>query len=216
LEAHVYMYKLNNAFILSPACFPGIDYLAILANCKTVEIDNSGNYIKQSFRNRFRLLTASGPMDVVVPVLHKAGVKQEMNSVEICYQENWQKRAWKTITSAYGKAPYFLYYADNYEQLFNHQTNLLIDWNALILAQLSRDLTFNLPVFCETWKPDHTDISDLREVIHPKKKSPIEIPAYHQVFSEKFNFQPGMSCIDLLFNLGPDASSFLRTIRITG
>ena len=155
-------------------------------------------------------------MDVVVPVLHKAGEKQEMSSVEICYKENWQIRIWKPIVSAYGKAPYFLYYADKYEQLLNRQTKLLVDWNYLILEQLSHDLTFTMPNYCEFWKTSYTDRSDLREVIHPKKKSPFEIPAYHQVFSEKFNFQPGVSCLDLLFNMGPDASSFLRTISITG
>ncbi len=203
---------MNREIILSPACFPGIDYIAFLANCKSAEIDISGNYIKQSYRNRFKLLAASGPMDIVIPVLHKEGVKQEMKHIQICYTEHWQKRAWRTIVSAYGKAPYFLYYADKYEQLFNLKTELLIDWNKQILQHLSADLLFNLPTFCETWKPVYLDKSDLRESIHPKKNALVEIPPYHQVFSDKINFQSGLSCIDLLFNLGPEASAYLRKL----
>ena len=32
---------------------------------------------------------------------------------------------------------------------------------------------------------------------------------YYQVFSDKFGFIPGLSVLDLLFNEGPDAVSYL-------
>ena len=186
--------------------------MAILASRIPAEIDISGNYLKQSFRNRFRVLTASGLMDIVIPILHKEAVKQEMQQIEISYTENWQKRAWRTITSAYGKAPYFIYYADAYALLFNCKPKYLIEWNELILKQLAVDFAIDFPTYCNQWSFEYLNKIDFRNEIHPKKKSPIEIPVYHQVFSGKFGFQPGVSSIDLLFNQGPNASVFLSKI----
>jgi hypothetical protein len=55
---------------------------------------------------------------------------------------------------------------------------------------------------------------DLRESFHPKKRYKDNAsPAgnrYIQVFEESIGFLPDLSCIDLLFNLGPDALAYLK------
>jgi hypothetical protein len=33
---------------------------------------------------------------------------------------------------------------------------------------------------------------------------------YYQVFQQKFGFQPGMSVVDLLFNMGPEGLLVLK------
>lgn len=55
---------------------------------------------------------------------------------------------------------------------------------------------------------------DLRMIIHPKKKLELVDPLfnpkpYYQVFDRKFGFQPNLSILDLLFNMGPEAILYL-------
>jgi hypothetical protein len=54
---------------------------------------------------------------------------------------------------------------------------------------------------------------DLREIIHPKKKSEFGHQSYMQVFLEKFPFTPNLSIIDLLFNTGPVSLSILSQVK---
>ena len=59
-------------------------------------------------------------------------------------------------------------------------------------------------------------ISDFRDTIHPKKNSTLladlklEKP-YWQVFTNKQGFVPNLTILDLLFNEGPNAISFLES-----
>jgi len=49
-------------------------------------------------------------------------------------------------------------------------------------------------------------ILDLREVIHPKKENKfVNCDPYYQVFEQRFGFQPNLSIIDLLFNMGNES-----------
>jgi len=52
--------------------------------------------------------------------------------------------------------------------------------------------------------------ADLREAIHPKKEiNDSNLKPYYQVFENKYGFQPNLSIIDLLFNMGNEAVNFL-------
>lgn len=57
---------------------------------------------------------------------------------------------------------------------------------------------------------------DLRGIIHPKKSFQEDYALrlkqpYYQVFEDRFGFERNLSIIDLLFNLGPDATTYLRS-----
>jgi len=51
---------------------------------------------------------------------------------------------------------------------------------------------------------------DMRTGISPKKRNTVIAPSYTQVFNTKFGYIPNLSIIDLLFNLGPETSSYLK------
>ena len=55
-------------------------------------------------------------------------------------------------------------------------------------------------------------VHDLRDSIHPKKTSGIRFPSYKQVFDVKHGFIQNPSIIDLIFNLGPEAKSYLQEV----
>ena len=59
----------------------------------------------------------------------------------------------------------------------------------------------------------HATENDLREALSPKKPFDANLfPAYYQVFSEKFPFAPDLSVLDLVFNEGPEATTYLKQI----
>ncbi len=51
---------------------------------------------------------------------------------------------------------------------------------------------------------------DLRYIITPKKKSQIADKEYIQVFSNGKGFVPGLSIVDLIFTMGPEAYYYLK------
>ncbi len=58
--------------LLSTAFCPPIEYFALLAEYSSVYIEACESYAKQSWRNRCRILSANGPLDLTVPVIHSA------------------------------------------------------------------------------------------------------------------------------------------------
>ena len=62
--------------LLTTAFCPPVEYFAVLARYSSVYMEACENYVKQSWRNRCRILTANGPMDLTVPVSHRSGEGQ--------------------------------------------------------------------------------------------------------------------------------------------
>ena len=48
------------------------------------------------------------------------------------------------------------------------------------------------------------------KLIDPKIKSKNKFETYPQVFSSKYGFIPNLSILDIIFNLGPNSSNYLR------
>lgn len=58
--------------------------------------------------------------------------------------------------------------------------------------------------------PPH--VIDYRDAIRPKNPVPdddFEPRPYYQVYARKHGFQPNMSILDLLFNMGPESIFYL-------
>lgn len=88
--------------------------------------------------NRCTITTKNGPMMLSVPIYHSRK-QQPIEDIEICYMHAWQRQHWTAIFSAYGKTPYFEYYADYIRPLYERQPKWLVDLNdetAYILSSL--------------------------------------------------------------------------------
>ena len=99
---------------------------------------------------------------------------------------------------------------------FSHSDDLLFDLNMEILHILLKMLDLNVPIsFSDEYIKDvNTDFDDMRDLMHPKRSFQVDPAfspvAYNQVFSNKYDFIPNLSIIDLIFNKGPDASEILK------
>ena len=165
-----------------------------------------------SFRNRCIVAGANGPVALTVPVLGGREQRGSYGEVRIDHRGDWQKRHWRTLFSAYGRAPFFEHFKPGLESLFEHQIEKLADWNLLTLDWVARSLGLTLPDQIDSIirEPD----LDLTDRIRPKGYADpgvgIRAPVYAQVFQDRFGFLPNLSVLDLLFCAGPSARALLQ------
>lgn len=207
----------NTPSVILPAgCLPDIEYFCWLMHSPEVLIEVHETYPKQTCRNRYRIATANGPLVLSVPVNKPQGNHSPVPVVETDRKSNWNIIHWRALESAYNKSPYFLYYRDRFEPLFIQPPVLLLDFNLSLLKTCLNLL--NLPVIfrlTDDFVKDSGSMADMRMKIMPKhpenhRWSISSFAPYTQVFSEKHAFQPNLSIVDLLFNLGPEAVAYLQ------
>lgn len=189
--------------ILKIAYFPPIEYFAILAGYSSVYLDASEKYQKQSYRNRCRILTANGPMDLRFPVIHDGN--NGITSVKVDYTTPWVRQTEYAIESAYSSSPFFEYYRDELFRILDSHTETLWELDLAIIRFFCSRIGINPPVVVYSF-PEGEDMAD----IHPKRSSNYRCREYWQVFRDKFGFVQGLSVMDLLFNEGPESLCYLK------
>lgn len=192
---------------------PSVAYFAALYGSSEVVLEKYENYIKQTYRNRCHIQTAQGPETLIVPLTSKHG-KVLIRDIRVDYGQKWLNNHWRTIQSAYGKAPFFEYYNQDLEKVLFNKYEFLFDLNYYLLSMCLKWLRWNLPVR-ETLTYEKTvpaDCLDFRSVVNPKKSELLNsffhpVP-YTQVFGN--TFAANMSVIDLIFCEGPEASRIIQ------
>lgn len=193
-----------------------------------IHIEACENYQKQSYRNRCLFYAADGVQSLNVPVVHEGGThKIPVKEIRIDWSKPWLLQHRRAIISAYRTSAYFEYYMDEFFAIYERKPETLLELNTSLLRFLVEKTGVAADIrFTEEYHPkdtggdliiDGAGCTDLREVIHPKRRNDIltalglEKP-YFQVFSRKYGFQPDLSAIDLLFNEGPDSLVYLKRL----
>jgi hypothetical protein len=193
---------------LTSAYLAPVEYYAAMAKAQTVYLEYCDYYVKQTYRNRCHIAAANGVMSLSIPVEKSTGAKQLTRDVCISEHNDWQVHHWRSIESAYNSTPFFEYYKDDFLPFYEKKWRFLWDFNQEIQAKVLEllDLSVEITLTNEFFPTLKEGILDLREQIHPKKESLHKgIKPYYQVFDQKFGFQPDLSVIDLLFNMGPES-----------
>lgn len=192
---------------------PPIPYIATWLQAPAICLEQHEHYTKGSFRNRCHIATASGILRLSVPL--RKGKHQQMPITEVMIDNatNWQSQHWKSIQTAYGKAPYWLDYADAflplYEKNYERLWNFCLDGLKIIRQALQLRTEFLLTESYQTEVPE--GILDLRNTFTPDRQATSPLP-YPQIFEERTGFTPYLSILDLIFCLGTEASAYLKKI----
>jgi hypothetical protein len=195
---------------LSTAYLPPIEYFARIIEADEVFIEREENYIKQSFRNRCYILSAGGPQLLTVPVYLGSFHKTHIRDIRIDYSKRWQQVHLGALTSSYNSSPYFLYYFEIIENIILARYNFLLDLNMDLLTSFLKMLKMKIQVSYTTdFMPVEGKEGDFRYTINPKKDTSYNATEYFQVFNYVHGFVPGLSIVDLVFNLGPEAIRYL-------
>jgi hypothetical protein len=189
--------------MLIPAFYgPGTDLLFAVRGREEITIVADLPYEKGSALNRMRILSASGPLLLSIPVKkHQRGCP--LSEIRIDYIQKWQNQHWRSIFSAYGKSAFFAYYRDELEDLLMQKTEFLAAFNASILTWILRQyfpkmkIQDNLAAGMEENYPLQTKYPALSK----DNEHLIKTLRYRQVFGS--DFVAGLSVLDHLFCAGP-------------
>lgn len=190
--------------------FPGVNYLAALTQSDRVLIEAHENYVKQTCRNRCYILGANKVNRLSIPVsLSSEKDKTAIREVRIDHNQKWENIHWRSIISAYGKAPYFEYYVDEIYRAFFKKQAFLYDWNYHLLTLCLKLLRINIQIdSTETYQHQYSEnVIDLRSSNYLENFSSSADHVYTQVFGK--DFVKNLSVLDLLFCEGPNAYQYL-------
>ena len=213
--------------LLSTAYFPPVAWLALAARemtlspdrvlPSTVQLEACENYQKQSYRNRCYILASDGVQMLQVPVVH--GADMAITRVRVDYSTPWVVRTQRALDTAYETSAYYYYYRDELFSLLEAKPQTLWELNLSTI----RFLLKKTGIACELSPtagfigPD-MEADDFRFSLHPKKEDSVLAQLgldkpYYQVFRDRMGgFTSKLSCLDLLFNEGPDSIMWLKKI----
>ncbi|MDR0413354.1 MAG: WbqC family protein [Dysgonamonadaceae bacterium] len=199
--------------LFTTAYLAPVEYYIYLHRAERPVIEKADHYVKQTYRNRCRIAAANGVQTLSIPVVKPDTPKAYTRDIRIAGHANWTHLHWNAIVSAYNSTPFFEYYRDDFSPFYEKRYDYLFDFN----EQLRELVCSCLEIYPDISYSSSYEINpaagetDLREAIHPKKESRIRhFEPYYQVFESRYGFQPNLSIIDLLFNMGPEAIRFLE------
>lgn len=106
---------------------------------------------------------------------------------------------WGAIFSAYGRTPFFEYYADDLMPAFSGDIESLVELDAAIDRFCRNALGIN---------PREVTLDDATSTL-PEVRD-VE---YYQIWASRYGFTPGLSVLDLIFNMGPEAPLVLKAMQ---
>ena len=202
--------------MLLPTAYLGpIPYYRLMHRAADVSIEAWEHYPKQTLRNRCLIATAGGVQALTVPVVRPDNPKAPTRDIRISDHGRWRHLHWQALVSAYGMSPFFEYYADDFAPFYERPYTFLIDYNMALQSLVCKLLDISPTVgLTDVYMPPESVTDDLREAFTPRQPRPEhpDLPPprpYYQVFGRKHGFQPDLSIVDLLFNMGNESLLYL-------
>lgn len=182
--------------------FPSTGYYAAMNRCSEVAFAIDARYNKaDKDTHRFTIADTRGPLSLTVPV-HRLPGARTWEQVTVSDHGRWWETMPIALESAYGRTPYFEFYIDRLMPLFSPEpiavSELCLRADAIVRRMLNITPRIVLP----------SEASDTTIYI----PGAIDLPPYWQVRAQELGFIPGLSVLDLIFNLGPEAQIYLHRL----
>lgn len=202
--------------LLHPGYFPNIATFAVMVQneiCWEVE----DNYQKQTYRNRSYICNDAGKHILSIPVQHigfNVNGKQKHKDVKSEHSYNWQRQHWRTLQTAYRTSPFFEYYEDEIAPLYEKEPLNLLDFNLKTIECVYNCLQLTMPQEkTKEYLKNPEGMIDGRFLTIVKGEVNPQQEPYTQVFNDRHTFIKNLSVLDLLFNEGTNALTYLKNIN---
>ena len=199
-------------FLVHPTYFPNITTFAVIAqNDICWEIED--NYQKQTYRNRSYICTDRGKHLLSIPIQHVGGKqgRQKYRDVLLDNSYTWQRTHWRTLQTAYRTSPFFEFYEDDIAPLYEEKHKSLLEFNLEAISTVCHCLQIEMPKNKTTkFELEPKKYKDFRRLANAKRPSGLKQEPYSQVFDDRHEFVKNASVLDLLFNEGTNALSYLK------
>ncbi|WP_462247439.1 WbqC family protein [Ekhidna sp.] len=194
--------------IIEPHYLGSLEYFTLLSQYQEVCFEVNESFPKQTFRNRAYFLTSNKIQPLIIPVKYSNRDKTE--DVKVDYSQRWIKDHWGAFYSAYGKAPFFEYFGEEFKGIWEMKKEGLVDVCLEFMTLIFKILQLDIEV---SYTPDfqkHYE-NDFRNVVNPKKpfsdRKIYDPTPYAQLFGD--TFVPNLSIVDLIMCEGPNAAQIL-------
>ncbi|UGU16712.1 WbqC family protein [Sinomicrobium kalidii] len=202
---------MERKILIHPAYFPTIMHFVAMINHPVV-LEMEDNFQKQTYRNRMYVYGPGGRQLLTIPVKHsKTGTHQKYRDIRIENSFHWRKQHWKTLQTAYRTSPFFEFYEDDLAPVFEKKHDFLMDLNLDTIHFIFDIFQLN-PEYgkTHTYEKEAAAYADYRFMVNAKEAPRFNLESYTQVFDEKHGFIGNLSILDLLFNEGPNALTYIE------
>ncbi|MFK7756578.1 MAG: WbqC family protein [Flavobacteriales bacterium] len=198
--------------VVLPICpFGNVKWWTHFLSTERVQLNGYEYYQKQTWRNRYDILGANGKQSLTIPISKPSGEKVKTKDLQLFHETHWKKVHWRSIKSAYGSSPFWIYYSDQIEELFKKEFTSLQEFSLASIKLIIEELQLDKEVHIALQKAEESSL-DFSKDFKPSKCD-FKNKAYLQVFDDRFPFHENLSVLDVLFNLGPEAEGYLRSLN---
>ena len=224
--------------ILQSNYIPWKGYFDLLAAADLFVVYDSVQYTKNDWRNRNRLPTATEPAWLTIPVVVAGRTGQSIRDAEVSDGGRWAAKHWRTVEQLLGSRPHAATYAGEWERWYDTAASMshLHEVNGLFLRGLAEQLGITTPIvedrdhpalegdptarlvqLCRHTGADRylTGPAGLDYLDRPQFAAAgitLEVIRYdrYPTYPQRGRtFEHGVSVLDLLANVGPDAAAHL-------
>lgn len=220
-----------------PNYLPWIGLFSKISLSDCFLIYDNAQYEKDGVVNRNKIRTNDGFCYLTIPI-EKINYTEKICKVKLPEHSRWRQIHKKSIYQNYAKSPFFKDYRDFFEAVYEEEYQFLREINEKILLYLLDCFkikveilrTSELNVTPGLLKTDLM-IAYLKEagaevyISGPSGRGYLEFRKFpendiilkyckfqHPVYPQRYTgFEPNMSAIDLLFNMGPEAVDVIKT-----
>jgi len=173
-------------------CFAPVSWYVLYAD-ENFALEQDEYFQKQTYRNRFDILTGNGVQTLTIPVESTGGERTLLRDIRIS-PEYSGKKTLQAIRSAYGNSAMYDFIEQELEELFLKEEKFLIDFN-------TRAHEYSIKWFGLLAKEKIAD-GTVDDKWKQRGTRPVELRSYPQVFSDRVPFEKDLSILDAIFNLG--------------
>lgn len=195
--------------------FAPIGYYMALAQQQRVVVDTAMPFDKRAKAvHRYDIVDTQGRCQLTVPINrpHSGSPTDRplWTDAAVSRHGQWWRLHRTALESAYGRTPFFEYLIDRFDTVLCDPADPAAAPNVVELARRADALIRPL-LLLDTpveWRPLTTQESAVTDL----RRADFTITApqpYWQVRQSKLGFQPNLSILDALFNLGPEAALLL-------
>ena len=219
-------------FVHQPEYIPWLGFFDKLARCDIFVVYDDAQYQHGGFHNRNRIRNRQGWEWLTVPIVH--GHPQTIKDVKISGTQ-WKNKQLNLITQNYQKTPYFKEYFPMIKEAIGFSHERLIGLNLHLIRGFADALDIKVNMVrssefpysgkekneklvsmckfmgADTYLCGSGGKNYVNENLFNEANITVQWHNYqHPTYKQRFTgFQPNMSIIDLLFNMGPDSKEII-------
>lgn len=176
---------------------------------------------RQKAVHRCEIADTRGRLQLTVPIVHPHGLDHaRWDQTGVSSHGRWWHVHRQALEAAYGRTPFFEFYIDRFEPFFRDDVGerygSIAAYDLAIDAQVREILLLPPAIIAEhpegekerPWGQIAPSVGATPQILEevPAEK----MPEYYQVRAREQGFHAGLSVVDLIFNLGPEAALYLR------